>query len=145
MAWGTGPDMTGQARLLRVLSDAVNAAPPQKRSAVVRAAEASLSSLGTSASLPLAARWLLKTQTVRGRPNAGEDFWASRVTPKGATELRGLVARFVVLYAIRRTEPSQELPNMSSLNADSEKAALYLEDLRVGQRFLCGTHRSRRA
>jgi acyl dehydratase len=30
---------------------------------------------------------------------------------------------------------------MANLNPGGEKAALYLEDLRVGQRFLSGTHR----
>jgi acyl dehydratase len=30
---------------------------------------------------------------------------------------------------------------MANLNPGSEKAALYLEDLRVGQRFVSGTHR----
>lgn len=69
---------------------------------MVRAVETSLSSLAASNALPLAARWFLKAQTARGVPDAGDDFWASRITPKAAAELRKLVPRFVVLFAESR-------------------------------------------
>src|SRR5262249_39557838 len=40
-----------------------------------------------------------------------------------------------------RTVTLQEGPVMANLNPGGEKAALCLEDLRVGQRFVSGTHR----
>jgi hypothetical protein len=42
---------------------------------------------------------------------------------------------------VPRTATSQEPPITPDLNLDGENAARYLEDLRVGQRFLSGTHR----
>src|SRR5262249_37077835 len=55
--------------------------------------------------------------------------------------LRGAARRVLRPVTIPRTAPFQERPIMPTWNPGGGTAPLHFEDLRIGQRFVSGTHR----